>query len=196
MPHLRAHNIVVSLDGYATGEGQSLDAAFGHAQQEFMEWFGKLRIWRGLLPDGKLGADEAIASAWGTAIGAEIMGRNKFLTCTSCRCRSCSAAASGSGTAWTGCMSGTPSKRSPSPAAPPTCSSPVSLGLLIQDGCDRPRAAAARPSGYGWRNTAASPAGHLLDHFRSRRTSGSSFIKRMSKPTAGSISPSARRTCC
>ena len=28
------------------------------------------------------------------------------------------------------------------------------------------------------------------------RTSGSSSIKRMSKPTAGSISPSARRTCC
>jgi hypothetical protein len=39
MPNLRAHNIVVSLDGYATGEGQSLDAAFGHAQPEFMEWF-------------------------------------------------------------------------------------------------------------------------------------------------------------
>ena len=78
MPNLRVHNLVVSLDGYATGEGQSLDAAFGHAQQEFMEWFGKLRIWRGVLLDGKLGVDEAIASAWGTAIGAEIMGRNKF----------------------------------------------------------------------------------------------------------------------
>ena len=78
MSVLRVHNLVVSLDGYATGEGQSLDAAFGHAHQEFMEWFGKLRIWRGPLPDGKLGADEAIASAWGTAIGAEIMGRNKF----------------------------------------------------------------------------------------------------------------------
>ena len=74
MPNLRVHNLVVSLDGYASGEGQSLDAAFGHAQQEFMEWFGKLRIWRGLLPDGNLGVDEAIASAWGTAIGTEIMG--------------------------------------------------------------------------------------------------------------------------
>jgi hypothetical protein len=72
------HNLVVSLDGFATGEGQSLDAAFGHAQQAFMEWFGKIRIWRGLQPDGMLGPDEAIASAWGTAIGAEIMGRNKF----------------------------------------------------------------------------------------------------------------------
>jgi hypothetical protein len=75
---LRVHNLVVSLDGFATGEGQSLEAAFGHAQQAFMEWFGKIRIWRGLQPDGKLGPDEAIASAWGTAIGAEIMGRNKF----------------------------------------------------------------------------------------------------------------------
>jgi dihydrofolate reductase len=75
---LRVHNLVVSLDGFATGEGQSLDAAFGHAQQPFMEWFEKLRIWRGLQPDGKLGPAEAVASAWGSAIGAEIMGRNKF----------------------------------------------------------------------------------------------------------------------
>jgi dihydrofolate reductase len=78
MSKLRAHNLVVSLDGYATGEDQSLDAAFGSAQQDFMEWFGKLRTWRGTMSDGKLGPDEAISSAWGTAIGAEIMGRNKF----------------------------------------------------------------------------------------------------------------------
>jgi dihydrofolate reductase len=75
---LRVHNFVVSLDGYATGEGQSTEAAFGHAQREFLDWFGKIRIWRGLQPDGKLGPDEAIAAAWGTGIGAEIMGRNKF----------------------------------------------------------------------------------------------------------------------
>jgi dihydrofolate reductase len=78
MSNLRVHNLVVSLDGYATGEGQSREAGFGHAQPEFSQWFDKLRIWRGGIPDGKLGADEAIASAWGTAIGAEIMGRNKF----------------------------------------------------------------------------------------------------------------------
>ena len=29
MSHLRVHNLVVSLDGYATGEGQSLTAASG-----------------------------------------------------------------------------------------------------------------------------------------------------------------------
>lgn len=78
MSKLRVHNLLVSLDGFASGEGQSLDAAFGHAQPVFMEWFGKLRNWRGVESDGKLGPDEAIASAWGTAIGAEIMGRNKF----------------------------------------------------------------------------------------------------------------------
>ena len=78
MSKLRVHNFVVSLDGYASGEGQSKEAAFGHAQREFLDWFGKLRIWRGGQADGMLGPDEAIASAWGTAIGAEIMGRNKF----------------------------------------------------------------------------------------------------------------------
>jgi dihydrofolate reductase len=78
MSKLRVHNFVVSLDGYASGEGQSKEAAFGHAQREFLDWFRKLRIWRGAQPDGMLGPDEAIASAWGTAIGAEIMGRNKF----------------------------------------------------------------------------------------------------------------------
>jgi dihydrofolate reductase len=78
MSKLRVHNFVVSLDGYASGEGQSKEAGFGHAQREFLDWFGKLRIWRGDQPDGRFGLDEAIASAWGTAIGAEIMGRNKF----------------------------------------------------------------------------------------------------------------------
>jgi hypothetical protein len=36
---LRVHNLVVSLDGFATGEGQSLDAAFGHAQGAFTPCF-------------------------------------------------------------------------------------------------------------------------------------------------------------
>src|SRR5262245_23029656 len=78
MSKVRAHSIVVSLDGYASGEGQSLEAAFGHAQKEFLHWFRKIRIWRGQEPDNKFGADEAIVSAWGVGIGAEIMGRNIF----------------------------------------------------------------------------------------------------------------------
>jgi len=75
---LRVHNLVVSLDGFATGEGQSLEAPFGHAQPEFQDWFGKIRAWRGQYSDGLLGPAEAIASQWGTDIGAEIMGRHKF----------------------------------------------------------------------------------------------------------------------
>jgi dihydrofolate reductase len=78
MSKLRVHNFVVSLDGYASGDGQSIDAAFGHAQREFLDWFRTLRIFRGGQSDGKLGPDEAIASAWGAAIGADIMGRNMF----------------------------------------------------------------------------------------------------------------------
>ena len=76
MTKLRVHNFLLSLDGYATGSGQTTEAAFGHAQNEFLEWFGRLRNWRGLLPDGNFGPAEAIAAAWGAGIGAEIMGRN------------------------------------------------------------------------------------------------------------------------
>jgi len=44
MSKLRVHNLVVSLDGYATGSGQTIDAAFGDAHDVFMRWFGKIRI--------------------------------------------------------------------------------------------------------------------------------------------------------
>src|SRR6478609_7038674 len=39
MPLLRAHNIAVSIDGFATGEGQSFETPFGHAGGRLMEWF-------------------------------------------------------------------------------------------------------------------------------------------------------------
>jgi dihydrofolate reductase len=75
---LRIHNFLVSLDGYSTGIGQSTSAAFGHAQKEFRIWFDRCRTWRGLEPDGNVGAAEGIASMWEAAIGAMIMGRNHF----------------------------------------------------------------------------------------------------------------------
>ena len=31
VPQVRVHNFSVSLDGFGTGEGQSLDAPYGHA---------------------------------------------------------------------------------------------------------------------------------------------------------------------
>jgi dihydrofolate reductase len=78
MSLLRVHNFVVSLDGYAAGEGQSREAGFGTAQPEFEHWFAELRLWRGMGAGPDVGLNEAIAAAWGTGIGAEIMGRNKF----------------------------------------------------------------------------------------------------------------------
>jgi dihydrofolate reductase len=80
MSLVRVHNFAVSLDGYGTGEGQSLEAPFGHAGERLMEWFFATRAFRSMHGEagGSTGVDDAIASVWGEGIGAEIMGRNKF----------------------------------------------------------------------------------------------------------------------
>jgi dihydrofolate reductase len=80
MSQVRVHNFAVSLDGFGTGAGQSLEAPFGHAQGRMMEWFFATRTFRAMHgePGGGTGVDEAFASNWGPGIGAEIMGRNKF----------------------------------------------------------------------------------------------------------------------
>jgi dihydrofolate reductase len=80
MSKVRVHNLAVSLDGFATGEGQSLEAPFGHAGGRLMEWFMQTRTFRAMngAPGGSEGADNAFAAAWGPGIRAEIMGRNKF----------------------------------------------------------------------------------------------------------------------
>jgi dihydrofolate reductase len=80
MSQVWVHNFSVSLDGYGTGEGQSLEAPFGHAGVRLHEWFFGTRTFRAMQgePGGSTGVDEAFASNWGAGIGAEIMGRNKF----------------------------------------------------------------------------------------------------------------------
>jgi len=80
MSQVRVHNFTVSLDGFGTGAGQTLDTPFGHAQDRLMTWFFSTRTFRAMLgePGGSTGVDEAFASNWGPGIGAEIMGRNKF----------------------------------------------------------------------------------------------------------------------
>ena len=80
MSLVRVHNFSISLDGYGTGEGQSLEAPFGHAGQRLHEWFFDTRTFRAMTgqPGGAMGMDEAFASSWDAGIGAEIMGRNKF----------------------------------------------------------------------------------------------------------------------
>ena len=80
MSLVRVHNFSVSLDGYGTGEGQSLDEPFGHAGHRLMEWFFGTRTFHAMTGEGggSMGVDESFASNWGPGIGAEIMGRNKF----------------------------------------------------------------------------------------------------------------------
>jgi dihydrofolate reductase len=80
MSRVRVHNLAISLDGYATGEGQSMESPFGHAGQRLMQWFFDTRSWRRMHGDegGSMSVDDAMAAQWGPGIGAEIMGRNKF----------------------------------------------------------------------------------------------------------------------
>ena len=82
MSLVRVHNFSVSLDGFGAGEGQTLDAPFGHADSRLMQWAFGTRTFREMgLPGptpGSTGVDDAFARQWGPGIGAEIMGRNKF----------------------------------------------------------------------------------------------------------------------
>src|SRR5258708_6645021 len=80
LAQVRVHNFSVSLDGFGTGGGQSLDAPFGHAGTRLHEWFFPTRTFRAMQgqPGGSTGIDDAFARAWAPGIGAEIMGRGKF----------------------------------------------------------------------------------------------------------------------
>jgi dihydrofolate reductase len=80
MSLVRVHNFSVSLDGFGTGDGQTLEAPFGHAGNRLHEWFFPTRAFHEMQakPGGSTGIDDAFASNWGPGVGVEIMGRNKF----------------------------------------------------------------------------------------------------------------------
>jgi dihydrofolate reductase len=63
MSQVRVHNFSVSLDGFGTGVGQSMDAPFGHADQRLLEWFLATRAFRSMHgePGGTTGIDDALA---------------------------------------------------------------------------------------------------------------------------------------
>ena len=77
---VRVQNFTVSADGYATGEGQSLQQPFGHANPaELMEWGFATASWPGRTDGGgSRGLDDYFTRDFSYGIGAEIMGRNKF----------------------------------------------------------------------------------------------------------------------
>ena len=75
MSRTRVHNFAISLDGFGTGEPQSLEAPFGHAGHRLHEWMFRTSFWKA---GGTSGVDDAFAVRHGYGIGAEIMGANKF----------------------------------------------------------------------------------------------------------------------
>ena len=70
----------ISLDGFGTGEGQRLDAPFGHAGDRLHEWMFATRWWGEMVgqPGGTGGVDDAFLRLFAPGIGAEIMGAGKF----------------------------------------------------------------------------------------------------------------------
>jgi hypothetical protein len=80
MTRTRIHNLSISLDGFAAGEGQSADAPMGHAGHRLHEWMIATRFGAPILgrKGGTAGVDDAFAQQHEPGIGAEIMGAGKF----------------------------------------------------------------------------------------------------------------------
>jgi dihydrofolate reductase len=76
----RVHNFSISLDGFGTGEGLTLDAPFGHAGHRLHEWMIATRFGGRIMgrEGGTAGVDYAFAHQHEPGIGAEIMGAGKF----------------------------------------------------------------------------------------------------------------------
>lgn len=81
MSAVRVHNMGISLNGYATGEGQSLEQPFGHAGSRLVDWMiNGTRFGRRIHGEsgGLRTVDDTFVEQWQPGIGVEIMGRNKF----------------------------------------------------------------------------------------------------------------------
>jgi dihydrofolate reductase len=77
---LRVQNFMCSADGYGTGEGQSFERPFGHADPAVLaSWAGATASWPNRTdPGGTRGLDDYFTRDFSHGIGAEIMGRGKF----------------------------------------------------------------------------------------------------------------------
>jgi dihydrofolate reductase len=80
MTRTRIHNLSISLDGFATGEGQTIDTPMGHATGRLHEWMFATRFGGSIFgrTGGTAGVDDAFAEQHEPGIGAEIMGAGKF----------------------------------------------------------------------------------------------------------------------
>jgi dihydrofolate reductase len=74
------HNFALSLDGYAAGPNQSIDAPLGVGGQGLHEWAFATRSFRRThgMDGGDEGVDDRSTAEADVGIGATIMGRNMF----------------------------------------------------------------------------------------------------------------------
>jgi dihydrofolate reductase len=79
----RVESFAVSLDGFGTGEGQTVDAPFGHAGERLHEWrfatrWGREAFGRSDDAGGTGGVDDYFSRLYDPGFGAEIMGAGKY----------------------------------------------------------------------------------------------------------------------
>jgi len=80
MSLVRVQHVTISLDGFGTGEGQSIESPFGHAGERLHEWMFNTHWGRRMIgqPGGTSGIDDTFLRLFDKGIGAEIMGANKY----------------------------------------------------------------------------------------------------------------------
>jgi dihydrofolate reductase len=80
VPRVRVHNFSISLDGYAAGPDQSVDAPLGVGGERLHDWAFATRSARRMhgMEGGDDGLDDRFVAAGDVAIGATVMGRNMF----------------------------------------------------------------------------------------------------------------------
>jgi dihydrofolate reductase len=80
MSIVRVNSFAVSLDGYAAGPQQSLDAPLGIGGPELFEWFFTTQTWKQMhgQEGGSTGVDNRWAQLGMANVGAWILGRNMF----------------------------------------------------------------------------------------------------------------------
>jgi dihydrofolate reductase len=72
MAKVRVHNFTVTLDGFAAGADQRLEAPFGDGVDGLHDWM------MAAMEDGATGGDAERVRLWDVNMGATIMGRNMF----------------------------------------------------------------------------------------------------------------------
>ena len=77
---VKVQNFMLSSDGFGSGEGQSLERPFGHADPgKLASWAGATASWPNRTDaGGSRGLDDYFTRDFSNNIGVEIMGRNKF----------------------------------------------------------------------------------------------------------------------